>query len=77
MGAMAQVAVARNLVEAEEIQTILHSAGIPSELEPAVDQHPTQLDDPPQKVLVPEDTLEDAQHAIEAMTDPDELIGGR
>jgi hypothetical protein len=74
---MAQVAVARNLVEAEEIQTILHSAGIPSELEPAVDQHPTQLDDPPQKVLVPEDTLEDAQHAIEAMTDPDELIGGR
>jgi hypothetical protein len=24
-------------------------------------------------VLVPEDSLEDAQHAIEAMTDPDEL----
>ena len=77
MAAMAQVALARNLTEAEEIQAILHSAGIPSELEPAVDQHPTQLDDPPQKVLVPEDTLEDAQHAIEAMSDPDELIGGR
>ena len=77
MAAMVQVVVARDLTEAEEIQTILHSAGIPSELEPAVDQHPTQLDDPPQKVLVPEDTLEDAQHAIEAMTDPDELIGGR
>jgi hypothetical protein len=43
----------------------------------AVEQHPTQLDDAPQKVLVPEDSLEDAQHAIEAMTDPDELIGGR
>jgi len=28
-------------------------------------------------VLVPEESLEDAQHAIEAMTDPDELIGGR
>ena len=77
MGPMVQVVVARDLTEAEEIQTILHSAGIPSELEVAVEQHPTQLDDAPQKVLVPEETLEDAQHAIEAMSDPDELIGGR
>ena len=77
MGAMVQLAVARNLAEAEEIQTILNSAGIESELELAVDQHPTQLADSPQKVLVPEESLEDAQHAIEAMTDPDELIGGR
>jgi len=77
MGAMVQLAVARNLAEAEEIQTILNSAGIQSELELAVDQHPTQLADSPQKVLVPEESLEDAQHAVEAMTDPDELIGGR
>jgi hypothetical protein len=77
MGAMVQLAVARNLAEAEEIQTILNSAGIASELELAVDQHPTQLADSPQKVLVPEESLENAQHAIEAMTDPDELIGGR
>jgi len=77
MGAMVQLAVARNLAEAEEIQTILNSAGIESELELAVDQHPTQLADSPQKVLVPEESLEDAQHAVEAMTDPDELIGGR
>jgi hypothetical protein len=77
MGAMVQVAVARDLTEAEEIQTILRSAGIPSELELAVEQHPTQLADAPQKVLVPEGSLEEAQHAIEAMTDPDELIGGR
>jgi hypothetical protein len=28
-------------------------------------------------VLVPETSLEAAQHAIESMTDPDELIGGR
>jgi len=35
------------------------------------------LADAPQKVLVPEAALEAAQHAIEAMTDPDELIGGR
>jgi hypothetical protein len=39
-----------------------------------VDQHPTQLDDPPQKVLVPEDTLEDAQHAVEAMGEPDDIV---
>jgi len=77
MAGMVQVAVARDLTEAEEIQTILRSAGIPSELQRAVDQHPTALADEPQKVLVPEDTLEAAQHAIEAMTDPDELIGGR
>jgi hypothetical protein len=74
---MVQLAVARDLTEAEEIQTILRSAGIESELEPAVEQHPTQLADAPQKVLVPEESLEEAQHAVEAMTDPDELIGGR
>jgi hypothetical protein len=74
MGAMVQLAVARNLTEAEEIQTILTSAGIQSELEAAVDHHPRQLDDAPQKVLVPEDSLEDAQHAIEAMGEPDDLI---
>jgi hypothetical protein len=74
MGAMVQLAVARNLAEAEEIQTILNAAGIPSELEAAVDHHPRQLDDAPQKVLVSEDSLEDAQHAIEAMGEPDDLI---
>ena len=70
---MVQLAVTTNLAEAEEIRTILTSAGIESALEPAVDQHPTQLDDAPQKVLVAEESLEDAQHAVEALTDPDEL----
>jgi hypothetical protein len=74
---MVQVIVASDLAEAEEIQTILRSAGIQSELESAVEQHPTALADAPQKVLVEEASLEAAQHAIEAMTDPDELIGGR
>ena len=77
MTGMVQVAVAGDLAEAEEIQTILQSAGIQSELHPAVEQHPAALDDAPQKVLVPEGSLEEAQHAIESMTDPDELIGGR
>ena len=30
--------------------------------------------DAPQKILVPESSLEAAQHAIESMTDPDELV---
>ena len=77
MTAMVQVTVTRDLTEAEEVRTILRSAGIPSEVASAVEHHPNQLDDGPQKVLVPEASLEAAQHAIEAMTDPDELIGGR
>ena len=76
MAGMVQVAVTRDLTEAEEIQTILRSAGIQSELEAAVEHHPTALDDAPTKVLVPETSLEAAQHAIEAMTDPDELVAG-
>ena len=74
---MVQVAVARDLTEAEEIQTILRTAGIPSELHPAVPQHPAALDDPPTQVLVPEESVDDAQDAIEAMTEPDDLLGDR
>jgi hypothetical protein len=48
-----------------------------SELHPAVEQHPSELNDAPTKVLVPEDALEAAQDAIEAMTDPEDLLGGR
>ena len=72
---MVQVALAEGVAEAEEIQAILRAAGIESELEPAVEHHPRAIEDAPQKVLVPESSLEAAQHAIEAMTDPDELIG--
>ncbi len=75
MSGMVQVAIANDLTEAEEIQTILESAGIPSELEAAVEHHPRALEDTPQKVLVPEASLEAAQHAIESMTDLDELTG--
>ena len=75
MPGMVQVALTRDLTEAEEIQTILTSAGIESELQSAVEHHPGALDDSPTKVFVPEHALEAAQHAIEAMTDPDELVG--
>jgi len=75
MSRMVQVAVAGDVAEAEEIQTILRSAGIDSELEAAVEQHPAATADAPQKVLVPESSLEAAQDAIEALTEPDELVG--
>ena len=74
---MVQVAVTRDLAEAEEIQTILQTAGIESELQPAVEPHPSALADAPTKVFVPEESLVDAQDAIEAMTDPEEMLGGR
>jgi hypothetical protein len=71
---MVQVALAEDVSEAEEIRSILSSVGIDSELETAVEHHPRETEDAPQKVLVPESSLEAARQAIEAMTDPDELI---
>jgi hypothetical protein len=73
MSEMVQVALAEDVTEAEEIQEILRLAGIDSRLETAVEHHPTSTEDAPQKVLVPEASLEQALHAIEAMTDPDEM----
>ena len=66
MANMVQVAVAGDVSEAEELQEILRSAGIESELSSALDD--------PLTVLVPESSLEEAQDAIEAMTEPDDLI---
>jgi putative signal transducing protein len=74
MNEFVQVALADDVAEAEEIQGILESAGIPSELETAVEHHPRSVEDAPQKVLVPESQLEEAKHAIESLTDPDDLI---
>lgn len=71
MTRMVQVALAEDIAEAEEIQAILAAAGIYSQLEAAVDRHPAATEDAPQKVLVPEESLEAAMHAIEAMTDPE------
>jgi len=71
MTQMVQVALADGVVDAEEIQTILANA----QLEPAVEHHPTSTEDTPQKVLVAESQLEEALQAIEAMTEPDEIVG--
>jgi hypothetical protein len=72
---LVQVALAEDVTEAEELQAILRAAGIDAELETAVEHHPRATENTPQKVLVPESSLEAAQHAIESLTDPDELIG--
>lgn len=75
MTELVQVAVAGDVTEAEELQEILREAGIESQLETAVDHHPSATDDTPQKVLVPEAELEAALEAIEAMSEPDEILG--
>jgi signal recognition particle subunit SEC65 len=74
MTKMVQVAVAANAVEAEEIESILREAGIGCELECAVESNPSTNEDAPQKVLVHERQMEDALEAIEAMSEPDDLI---
>lgn len=67
MTGMVRVAVAGDVTEAEEIQGILQSAGIEAELADGEDDSVT--------VSVPEDSVEEAKDAIEAMTEPDELVG--
>jgi hypothetical protein len=67
MSRMVQVTVAGDVSEGEEIQSILEAAGIESELE-AEDEADAI------KVLVPEGSLEQAQDAIEALTEPDDPI---
>ena len=67
MTSMIQVATAGDVAEAEEMQEILRNAGIDSSIEQAPE-------DDAVNVLVPEGELESAQDAIEALTEPDELI---
>jgi hypothetical protein len=62
-----QVAVAGDVAEAEELQEILRNAGIESEIEASVE-------DDAVSILVPEDSLDAAKDAIEALTEPDDLI---
>jgi len=67
MTQMVQVAVAGDVTEAEEIQEILRDAGIASELQPEEEADALA-------VFVPAEQVEAAQDAIEAMTEPDDLI---
>ncbi|HWG55644.1 MAG TPA: hypothetical protein VNT58_03885 [Gaiellaceae bacterium] len=67
MTPMVQVAVAGDVTEGEELQAILASAGIASELRPDGEADALQ-------VLVPESSLDAAKDAIEAMTEPDDVL---
>ena len=66
MSAMVRVAVAGDVTEAEEIQAILMQAGVASQLETGEDDSIA--------VHVRDSDVEVAQDAIEAMTEPDELV---
>lgn len=61
-----QVAVAGDVAEAEEMQAILRAAGIDAELQTGQDEGLS--------VLVAETDLTTAQEALEALTEPDDLI---
>ncbi len=67
MSGRVQVATAGDVAEAEELQEILRNAGIEAEIE----QSP---EDDAVNVLVPETDLDAAKDAIEALTEPDDLI---
>jgi type III secretory pathway lipoprotein EscJ len=67
MTSMVRVAVAGDVAEAEEIQEILRSAGIDAEIADGEEDSVT--------VSVPEEDVEHAQDAIEAMTEPEDVIG--
>jgi hypothetical protein len=66
MSALVHAAVAGDVREAEEMQEILRGAGIDSELESGEEDSVV--------VLVQESDLEAAQDAIEAGTEPDDLV---
>ena len=67
MTELVRVAVAGDVTEAEEIESILRDAGISTQLETGEDDSIA--------VLVPESSVEAAQDAIETLTEPDELVG--
>jgi hypothetical protein len=67
MTELVRVAVAGDVAEAEEIEGILRAAGIEAQLGDGEDDSVT--------VSVPEDSVEQAQDAIEAMTEPDDIVG--
>jgi len=67
MTGMVRVAVAGDVADAEEIQEILRSAGIDAEITDGEEDSVT--------ISVPEGDVEHAQDAIEAMTEPEDVIG--
>ena len=67
MSGTVQAAIAGDIAEAEEMQEILRNVGIDSTIEQSAE-------DDAVSVLVPEANVEDAQDAIEALTEPDDFV---
>ena len=67
MSGMVQLATAGDVAELEELQKLLGNAGIDSSIEQSPEEDAVN-------VLVPEADLQAAQDAIEALTEPDDLI---
>jgi hypothetical protein len=67
MSNLVQVAVAGDVTEAQELQRILESAGIPSEIQQAAEADALE-------VLVPDQQLDEAKDAIEALTEPGDVV---
>ena len=67
MERMVQLTLAGDITEAEELRAILRNAGIDSEVETAVEHHPAEIEDGPQKVLVEESDLDWAVDQLEAV----------
>jgi len=67
MSRLVQVATAGDVTEAEELQELLRNAGIEAELEPVENEDGLN-------VMVPEGEFEAAQDAIEALSEPDDII---
>jgi hypothetical protein len=65
MTQMVQVALAGDVTDAEELQELLRAAGIEATLEPEDEADAL-------KVMVPEEKLEAALDAIEALSEPDD-----
>jgi hypothetical protein len=74
MSDLVHLAAAGNVAEAEELERILAEAGIVATLRSAIDEHPTGHGDAPVNVLVAPEEIDAARDAIEALTEPDELI---
>jgi type III secretory pathway lipoprotein EscJ len=68
MSGMVRATVVEDISEAEEIQEVLHNAGIEASIEQSDEEDVVT-------VFVSEDDLEEAHEAIEALTEPDELDG--
>ena len=67
MSEKVHVAVAGDVAEAEEMQALLQAAGIDADVAPGADGSLA--------VLVPAGDLPAAREALEALTEPDELLG--